>query len=151
MLILPPPDFFITRTLSLISLTTSTVSVKNEESKKTRHTLEEEEYVKCSETEIIRVIGGFVTFTNNFKYLRSYISYSLWDDYYIDTHLEAGNTSMVALAKFCTDDSVDNLSKYLIFLAIPINLLLRGCESWELRTSLLKSLRYFYTAASNSY
>ena len=50
---------------------------------------------------------------------------------------------MVALAKLCTDASVENRSKYLIFLAIPINLLLWGCEIWALRTSLLKNLEVF--------
>ena len=47
---------------------------------------------------------------------------------------------MGALDKFCTYTSVDNRRKYLIFLAIPINLLLWGCESWALRTYLLKKL-----------
>ena len=55
----------------------------------------------------------------------------------------AGNASIGALAKIWTDASVDNHSKYLIFLAIPINLLLWGCESWALRTSLLKKLEVF--------
>ena len=50
---------------------------------------------------------------------------------------------MRALAKFWTDASVYNHSKYLIFLAIPINILLSGCESWALRTSLLKKLGVF--------
>ena len=50
---------------------------------------------------------------------------------------------MGALAKFWTDASVDNHSKYLIFLAIPINLLLWGCESWALQTSLLIKLEVF--------
>ena len=47
---------------------------------------------------------------------------------------------MGALSKSWTDASVDNCIKYLIFLAIPINLLLWGCERWALRTSLLKNL-----------
>ena len=50
---------------------------------------------------------------------------------------------MGALSKFWTDSSVDNHSKYLIFLAIPINLLIWGCESWVLRTSLMKKLEVF--------
>ena len=50
---------------------------------------------------------------------------------------------MGALAKFWTDASVDNRRKYLIFLAIPINLLLCGCEIWSLQTSLLKKLEVF--------
>ena len=47
------------------------------------------------------------------------------------------------LSKFWTDASVDNRSKYLIFLAIPINLLLWVCEIWALRTSLLENLEVF--------
>ena len=50
---------------------------------------------------------------------------------------------MGPLAKLWKDASVDNHSKYLIFLTIPINLLLWGCESWALRTSLLKNLEVF--------
>ena len=47
------------------------------------------------------------------------------------------------LAKLWTYDSVENFSKYLIFLAIPINLLLWECEIWALQTFLLKKLEVF--------
>ena len=57
---------------------------------------------------------------------------------------------MGALSKLWTDYSVDNLSKYLIFLAVPINLLLWGCEIWEIQTSLLEKLEV-YTKASDVY
>ena len=87
--------------------------------------------------------GGFVTFAKHFKYLDSYISCSLWDDSDIGTCLASGNASMGALTKFWTDASVNNHSKYLIFLAIPINILLWGCERWSLCTSLLKKLEVF--------
>ena len=55
-------------------------SINNKMSEKKRRTCEDKEYVKCSETAIIKVKGGFFTFTKNFKYLGSYISYSLRDD-----------------------------------------------------------------------
>ena len=87
--------------------------------------------------------GGFVTFTKHFKCLGSYILYSLHGDYDIDTRPAAGNASMVALAKFWTYTSVNNRRKYLIFLAIPINLLLWGCEIWAIWTSLLKNIEVF--------
>ena len=45
--------------------------------------------------------------------------------------------------KFWTYASADNISKYLIFLAIPINILLWGCESWALWISLLKQIEVF--------
>ena len=50
---------------------------------------------------------------------------------------------MGALAKIKTDASVYNHRKYFIFLAIPINMLLWGCEIWALRTSLLKKIEVF--------
>ena len=60
---------------------------------------------------MIKVKGGFVTFANHFKYLGSYISYSLQDDYNTNARLLAGNASMVSLEKIWTDASVDNRSK----------------------------------------
>ena len=51
-------------------------------------------------------------FTKNYKYLGSYISYSLQDNYDTGAHLAAGNSSMGALAKVGIDVSVDNFSKY---------------------------------------
>ena len=50
---------------------------------------------------------------------------------------------MGALDKFWIDASVNNHSKYLIFLVITINLLKWGCESWALQTSLLNNLEEF--------
>ena len=67
----PPPGFLNTLTLPLTSLTTSTLSVQKKDSEKKRRTREDGEYAKCSETVIIKVKGGFVTFTNHFKYLGS--------------------------------------------------------------------------------
>ena len=119
------------------------MSIQNKESEKKRPTREDEEYVKCSETSIIKVKGGFSPFTKHLIYLGSYISYSLLDDYDIDAHLAVGNSSMGALAKFWTYASVDSCSRYLIFLAIPISLILWGCEIWVIWTSLLKKLELF--------
>ena len=140
-----PLGFFNTRTLPLTSLTTSILYLQKKESEKKIRTREDKEYIKCRETAIIKLKGIFVTLTKHLKYLGSYISYSLRYEYNIDARLSSGNSSMGALAKFWTDASVENCSKYLIFLAITINLLLRECESWALRTSLLKNLEVFPT------
>ena len=58
---------------------------------------------------------------------------------YDDARPTAREKSMGYPAKFWTDASVDNHRKYLIFLAIPINLLLWGCDRWALCTPLLKN------------
>ena len=57
--------------------------------------------------------------------------------------IAAANASMGAMSKVWDDDNVDKYSKYLLFKAIPCNLLLWGCESWALRKSLLASLKVF--------
>ena len=50
---------------------------------------------------------------------------------------------MGALNHCWSDRTVDDYSKYLIFRAIPINLLLWGCESWALREATLRKLEVF--------
>ena len=47
---------------------------------------------------------------------------------------------MGAISKIWDDYHVDIYSKYMLFRAIPCNLLLWGCEIWDLRKSLLASL-----------
>ena len=44
---------------------------------------------------------------------------------------------------FWADDTVDKFSKHLIFCAIPCNLLLWGCEIWEIREKTLKKWEVF--------
>ena len=50
---------------------------------------------------------------------------------------------MSAMYKIWDDDNVEMYSKYLLFKAIPCNLLLWGCKIWALRKSLLTSLGVF--------
>ena len=60
-----------------------------------------------------------ITFTRHFKYLGSYILYSLKDDYDIEHRISHASAVMGALNNFWTDNTVENLPKYLIFCAIP--------------------------------
>ena len=57
--------------------------------------------------------------------------------------IAAANASMGAISKIWDDDHVDTYPKYLLFKAIPCNLLLWGCKIWALRKSLLTSLEVF--------
>ena len=50
---------------------------------------------------------------------------------------------MGSLSSYWSDKSVDLKSKYLVFAAIPRNLLLWGREIWDLRTSLLSKMEVF--------
>jgi hypothetical protein len=114
---------------------------ENEETKQKR---QDQRYDDAEETRPIRVgETGIITFTRDFKYLGSYISYSLRDDYDIEHRISQASAAMGALNNFWSDDSVDNFSKYLIFCAIPLNLLLWGCESWAIREATLQKLEVF--------
>ena len=86
---------------------------------------------------------GEITFTKHFKYLGGYCSYSLKDHYDVDKRLSQASSAMEALNNFWSDTAVNDYSKYLIFRAIPCNLLLWGCESWALREATLPKLEVF--------
>ena len=92
-------------------------------------------YDNLDETKRIHLDDGYVDFTKHFKYLGNYISYHLRDDYDIDKRLDQAYKSMGALNSFWSNPYVDMYYKHTIFMAIPINLLLWGCESWALRES----------------
>ena len=68
---------------------------------------------------------------------------SLRDDHYVAKRIAYVNASMGAMSAFWDDNHVDVYSKYLIFRAIPCNLLLWGCEIWALRQTLLDDLEVF--------
>ena len=61
-----------------------------------------------------------------FKYLGSYISYNLRDDHAEVIRIAAASASMGGLSSFWLDALVDLKYMYLIFLAIPCNMLLWG-------------------------
>ena len=47
---------------------------------------------------------------------------------------------MGALKEIWSNSNLNNYNKYLLFRAIPMNLLLWGCDTWSLRQSLLDKL-----------
>ena len=114
-----------------------------QESYKARHRREEIAYDELPETRLIIVKDGFFAFCQHFKYLGSWISFSLREDHDIKNRLAAANASMGAMSKIWDDNHVETYSKYLMFRAIPYNLLLWGCEISALRKSLLVSLEVF--------
>ena len=68
--------------------------------------------------------SGIITFMRHFKYLGSNISYSLKDDYNIVHIIFQASAAIGALKNFWNNNTVKNLSKYLIFCAIPCYILL---------------------------
>ena len=114
-----------------------------QESHESRYNREETTYDNLTETRLVIVKDGFVTFCRHFKYLGSCISFSLREYHDIMKRIAAANASMGAMSKVWDDDNVDAYLNHLLFRAIPCNLLLWGCESWALRNSLLASLEVF--------
>ena len=119
---------------------------KKEYSKKAAKVKEEQEstfYFSMEETKPVDVADGFITYTMHFKYLGSFISYNLLDDFDINTRIDKANQSMGALKHFFNNPHVNKKSKYLIFKAIPINLLLWGCETWAIKQTHRDKLEAF--------
>ncbi len=81
---------------------------------------------------LIDVDDGSVTFCRHFKYLGSFISFSLCDYFDIENQVTAATQSMGALKNVWNSSHLDIWSKYLLFRAIPMNLLLWGCETWSM-------------------
>ena len=100
-------------------------------------------YDKLDKTQNFPVTDGFVSFTRTFPYLGSLISYNLRDDDNITSRLAAANTSMGRLKEVWRNPHLDVYNKYLLFCAIPMNLLLWGAETWSLKKSQLDKLEVF--------
>jgi hypothetical protein len=75
--------------------------------------------------------------------LGSLISYNLRDDDDITARLAAANAAMGRMNKVWHNPHLDLYNKYLLFRAIPMNLLLWGAETWSLRQSQLDKLEVF--------
>jgi hypothetical protein len=86
------------------------------------------------------VADSFVSFTRTFQYLDSLISFNLRDNDDITTRIAAANASTGALKEVWCTPHLNIYNKYLLFRAIPINLLLWGAEtsSQELKKVLIK-------------
>ncbi len=100
-------------------------------------------YHNLDETKDILVADGYITFTHSFKYLGSFISFNLRNDNNVAARIAAANASMGALKEIWCNPHLDTYSKYLLFQAISMNLLLWGCETWSLQQTLLNKLKVF--------
>ncbi len=105
---------------------------------------EMELYDALDETQPIAVEDGFVTFCCHFKYLGSFISFSLCNDYDVKKCITTATQSMGALKNVWNSPHHDNWSNYLLFWAIPMNLLLWGCKTWSMQKALSNKLEVFH-------
>jgi hypothetical protein len=87
---------------------------------------------------------SYVDFVAHFKYLGTFISFDLTDNYDIDHRISKASQQMGQLKCFWDNPYTDLRTKHQIFLAIPANLLLWGCETWALRQSHINKLNAFW-------
>ncbi len=123
------------------ALTNNESHVEGEE--RSRRKKEEEFYDALDETQPIAVEDGFVTFCCHFKYLGSVVSFNLCNNYNAEKRVTAATQSMGALKNVCNSPNLDICSKYLLFWAIPMNLLLWGCKTWSMQKALSNKLEVF--------
>ena len=143
----PPASTHTTNTAVQICSPRPTGKQKTKTKKETQESIRQKKidvkYDALPETQQFDVADGYVTFCRTFKYLGSRISYNLRDDADIEARLAMANQSMGALKEVWRNPHLDTYSKYLLFRAIPMNLLLWGCENWSLRQDLLRRLEVF--------
>ena len=101
-------------------------------------------YDKLLETANFRVADGYVSFTRTFRYLGSLINYSPHDDDDIMARIASVTAAMGVLKDIWRNPHLDIYNKYLLFRAIPMNLLLWGAETWSLRKTQLDQLEVFF-------
>ena len=101
----PPPGFFERKSiLPVVDGDTDggvLVPKSKQEYYKSRHKREELDYNDLSDTRLIFVVDRFVTFFRHFKYLGTWISFSLRDDHNVIKRLATTNASMGAISKIC--------------------------------------------------
>jgi hypothetical protein len=115
----------------------------DEQKAQTRQDQEGALYDELKETHLINVDDGSAIFCHHFKYLGSFVSFSLCNDFDIENQVTAATLLMGALKKVWNSPHLDIWSKYLLFWAIPMNLLLWGCKTWLMQKALSNKLEVF--------
>ncbi len=100
-------------------------------------------YDKLSQTANIPVADGHASFTHTFRYLGSLVNFSLRDNDDIKVRIAGAMAAMGALKEVWRNPHLDMFNRYLLFRAIPMNLLLWGAETWSLRKTQLDQLEVF--------
>ena len=113
----------------------------DDQARESRDNLLRRLYQEAPETAEIPMDGGRITFSLSFKYLGTIIDAFLRDDREIEKRIMSVECSFGAMKEFYARPEVSVITKYRIFMAIQINLLLWGCEGWALRKDLLLKLQ----------
>ena len=78
----PPPGYF--KQLAILAevpesdlLALEETDNDSDQKRETRNMIEDMLYDDCHETDVVELVGGFVTYCKHFKYLGSWLSYNL--------------------------------------------------------------------------
>ena len=105
---------------------------------------EAEKYLELDLEGKVPVRDGYKTFTQQFKYLGSWISDTLQDDYELDIRLKRAKGQMGSLKPFFRCPGIELATKYKVYMAIPVNTALWGCESWSMTEKMRRRIRAFH-------
>ena len=84
---------------------------------------------------------------NKLKYLRSLITPLLNEDLEIDTRIKKAKSLMEAAKHFFDNKDIDKRIKSQVYVTGSLNVLLLGCESWNLTKDNLRKLTVFHHGA----
>jgi hypothetical protein len=88
-----------------------------------------------------------VHFVHKFKYLGSVITPHLNEDAEVEARIMKAKSLMSAARSFFDNKDVDKRIKYQIYVVGPLNVLLWGCETWNLTRRNLNRLSSFHHGA----
>ena len=87
----------------------------------------------------------FVSFTPQFKYLGTYLCQNLTEEYDIDARITSAKKNFNALGQSIFRNRRISLDiRCQLYLAITVNILLWGCDSWALKESQITRLSSFH-------
>lgn len=104
-------------------------------------------YTLAAETEQIVVEDGYITYCDKFKYLGSIIEPNLRDHLEIRTRIRKAQGQIGGLIGFFRHPNIPLASKKLLYLQVPLNTVLWGCESWTLSAEITRELQVFHHRA----
>ena len=88
--------------------------------------------------------GGIISYTRKFKYLGVTITPDLRDDTEIDKRIKQGSVAVQQLLNVWRNKQVPLWAKKYLYLALPLNIVLWGCESWALTAESRRKLSSFH-------
>jgi hypothetical protein len=100
-------------------------------------------YNTLKETQPTAVDDGSITFCWHFKYLESFVSFSLCNNFDIKKSSNSSHTVHGHPKNVWNLPHLDIWSKYLLFCAFPMNLALWVCKTWLMQKALLNKFEVF--------